>query len=294
MEEVCSAAHLADRCNTHILYPPGSLHPAANPVQGLTPPASAPVTWAHLPEDLLFVGAGRSDYVGVLALSALTLRSTRGALRGRVPVPEEVVAAFTFGSDLELERLWKDRSLSQALGVPVVAPAFSTWLDTPPYEHLVQSVRTLAMATQLSLTNAVIPSIPLSPWVKASMWGSALAGAREVAIDIGGISRALWQRYLGVLASLADDFDPTPRLVVYGVRSRGRLKDLIRQWPGRLAFASRAPIDYARKGERLQYPSLQPSKDWNYDRQALAVENDTTFRAVVEDLIEQVWQERHA
>jgi hypothetical protein len=191
-----------------------------------------------------------------------------------------------FGSDSRLERVWRGRYLqSHSLGVPVVAPAFSTWLDTSPYEHVVQSIRSVIMATQLSLHNSVVPSIPLSPWVRPAMWAEALAGPPEIAIDIGGIGRGLWTRYLGMLGPIAEEFSPMPRLLVYGVRSRRRLEDVIRHWPGRIVFASRGPIDYARRGKRLDYPSLSPVKDWDYDKQALAVENDRAFRAVVQDLM---------
>lgn len=286
VETVCSAATTRAKCNTDVVYPADSLHPVANPVPGLAPPTRSGVRWAQLPEQLSTVAVGRSDYVGVLDDAALTLRSTRSALRGRAPVQENVVGAFMFGSDPALERLWHGRHLlTQSVGVPVVSPAFSTWLDCSPYEHMIQSIRSLAMATQLALHNSVVPSIPLTPWVRPAMWAEALTGAPEVAVDLGGIGRGLWTRYLGMLRPIADEFSPMPRLLVYGVRSRRRLEDVIQHWPGRIAFASRGPIDYARQGERLEYPSLSPVKDWNYDKGALAVENDRAFRAVVEDLM---------
>jgi hypothetical protein len=235
------------------------------------------------------MAVGRSDYVGDLDVAALTLRSTRSALQGRAQVQDNVVGAFMFGSDPDLERLWLDRHLlTQRVGVPVVAPAFSTWLDCSPYEHVVQSIRSLVMATQLALHNSVVPSIPLSPSVRPAMWAEALSGAPEIAVDLGGIGWELWTRYLDMLGPIADEFSPMPRLLVYGVRSRRRLEDVTQHWPGRIAFASRGPIDYARQGERLEYPSLSPVKDWSYDRPALAVENERAFRAVVEDLMGEV------
>ncbi|MEX1134886.1 MAG: hypothetical protein WED83_08600 [Acidimicrobiia bacterium] len=173
-----------------------------------------------------------------------------------------------------------------SLGIPVVAPAFSTWLDASPYEHMAQSVRSLVMATQLSLYNAVVPSIPLSPWVRPAMWGSALGGAPDVAIDFGTIGVAGWRRYVdGILAALASELHPVPRLIAYGVLSPRRLENVTSAWPGKVVFVSRGPVDHALNGDRLSYPDLIPSKDWDQERQELVKPNDMVFRAVVEGLL---------
>jgi hypothetical protein len=148
------------------------------------------------------------------------------------------------------------------------------------------------MARELAVHNAVVPSVPLSPWVNPQLWGQALKGSPDIAIDFGTVSLSQWGRQMAILSMLGRAFDPIPRLVAYGVNSRQRIAKLTTAWPGDMIVVSRGPVDYASKGERLSYPDLKVSKDWSKSREDLIIENDRVLRAVVRDLIETVERDK--
>lgn len=284
--DVCRAAHTPDRCNDPVFYPVGGLHPVSNAVPQLQVPPTPRVRWARSPDHLQAISAATGNVAKGLHAAALTLRGTLRVLHGRTPLPANAVTAFMFGSDALLEDAWRDRDqFVQSLGVPLVAPAFSTWLETSPYEHIAQSIRGLVLAVQLAQHNEVVPSVPLSPWVEPAMWSRLLADASEIAVEMGTIDGSRWGTYVDLLAQIASEFDTVPSLLAYGVLSPRRLADVSGVWPARATFVSRGPVDYAMKGERLSYPELTPAKDWNEPREALIPLNDGAFAAVVDDVI---------
>jgi hypothetical protein len=214
---------------------------------------------------------------------AITQRGTIRLLQGRGQAPSATRAATLFGRDEVLEKLWVSRRMRRPrIGSPLVAPSFSTWNDTTPYEHVVQALRTLALAEYLAVDNDVVPSVPLTPWVRPVFWTETLGNPSDIAVEFGTIRSIRWHMYLNLLRELGSAFDPTPRLIAYGIGSGCRMLDVVGTWPGRSLVVSRAPIDMANRGQRLRYPSLDPADAWDRSRRELLVENDAVFRHAVE------------
>lgn len=232
--------------------------------------------------------------VDTTACSAVRLVDVLRYVRRDEPVDMSAHAAFLYGSDANLRRLARcegtiGRRLASADVQVVISPAFSTWWDWSPFD----SLTAMALSANFAITLAEhVPTIPTVVWrhrhdlVRWSEW-IAVTGAEAIAVDLGTLRRAdHWAWGMSGLAVLAEQLamrDATPRIVVHGPSTVGRMMDVRRRWAGRLTFASQAPWLLAAQGHRMDHDlQRSPSDD---DRAELAMANQATFANVVHQVI---------
>lgn len=166
------------------------------------------------------------------------------------------------------------------------------WQRQPPFEHVVETVRTAEVARALSLRGPVIPSIPLSEHIDPKWWFGFLAPGRpgDIAIDLGTKVANDWTVKVRILAGIRSALSPLEcRLVAYGVSTRSGICDVFEVWGSKVLFASLGIVQAAHVGgKRIRAGDLSVVTDYRYERDALVRVNAETYEHAVADIASQV------
>jgi hypothetical protein len=218
----------------------------------------------------------------------------RTALERVGPSVGNQATAFLLGRDSDLEHLWNRRgSLGRMLRrkgySTIVGPAFSTWLQDPPFSGVAAVARSAAVADALANELPTIPSLVWRTAVDIQRQVEWLgAGVPQVTVDLGSRDDAHWGWLLNGVALLAAEFlgtlDRHPILIAHGPSTLDRIAQLCGTWQGRVIIASQMPYQVARSGYRLTTDFARVF-DASVTRDELVAINAETFNTEVSRIL---------
>lgn len=287
---LCGEEATETACGDLSEYRNTSLHPASSSftVEELSL-ASKSLVWGGIDDHSRAGLVVTSEPMPPLGIYAVDLRT---ALNRRSPGTRRGPIAFLLGRDDDLERVWGrrgrlGRDLSRKGYRCVVAPAFSTWHDDPPYTGLVSIARTAEVARAMSRQ---IPTIPSLAWrtdldiQRLVDWLARSQPIPWVAIDLGARHQPTFGWLLEGVARAADSFAEgiglCPALVAYGPGTIEHIRSVLDVWPSRVVFASQAPYLLALNGQRID-AELTRHEAPEYHRTELLQLNSIAFEHAI-------------
>ncbi len=285
----CGEKNTGSACGDPSEYDEEDFHPARTPNVNrpgqldLPPPIiQSPIT---LPPGIVIAKAFLSGQAGRVAVHGdrLTGRRFQRVKNG---------LACLVAEDPIIKKLWDRRArlgkrLAAAGFTTAIAPAYSTYWGSSPFDGHVAVRWSAEMAAHLSRSVSVVPTIAWRTEADLQRWAHWIeSGSLScIAIHLSKSTRREWDWMVQAVDILAGLFAVPPHLLVIGPSTLPRIRRVADLWPSGLSVASTKPWLLAQHGRALNLDLSSSHVPRNIPTTQIAERNARIFAAVATDIV---------